>query len=143
MEESDVQRAIAAQLAAERRVARYLDDILQPRGFGLAAQQGFGLLPDGSVAHEVIYEADPEDYARRYPALRRRFEGDVPCIDLRINLGDGNQVVSASLEVDDIWDLLLEIDAPLPRFGQGRLDAQLTDLADSLRRILDDFAGKL
>ncbi len=142
MDDIDKERAIKAQLAFEARVRRHLDSTLGPRGFSLTSQRGFMLGPEGRAHHQVIYEANPDFYARRYPALRRRFDGDVPCIDLCIDIGEGDAIRSVRLEVDDIWDLLMELGEPLPLVAEEGLDAQLSALANTLRFVLDTFEGR-
>lgn len=138
MEEPDIEAAMAAQASLEARVKRHLDSTLGPRGFGLAPQ-GFGLAPDGRILHEVIYESEPAYYERRYPVLRSRFQGEVACIDLRIDLGDGTELHGARLEVDEVNDLLTEIGGSLPSVAGAGLDAQLTQLAEILRIVMDTF----
>lgn len=58
-----------------------------------------------------MYEADPADYARRYPQLRERFIGNALCIDLWEYVDDITRRLLCDLEGEHLADLLAEIDA--------------------------------
>lgn len=100
----------------EALVRDQLDSVLEPRGFTLSCQ---GAPEWEEAAPSVVYEADPADYARRYPSLRARFDGDVSCIDLWITTDVATGRLCCDLEGDSLVDLLREA-------GANRLADQLS-----------------
>ena len=82
----------------EAQARRGLEDVLTPRGFILAAQ---GDIEEAEPS--AVFEADPEDFARRYPGLWH-FYADLAesCIDLWVHFNAMNGRIRCELEGDDL-----------------------------------------
>ena len=145
MNEAEILRAETEQRRYETIVREHLDQVLNPRGFRLSSQQGFGVDLEGRVAHAAVYEADPDDYAIRYPALRAKFDGDVPCVDLWVKRDPVSGRLGASLEGDDLLELLAEVGPTSEESSPSEspandLERQLNTLGEYIARVLDHFA---
>lgn len=113
----EIERAVAEQRAVERITEQALGSLLHSAGFHLVPQ-GFSALPSGEILHTVIYETSLHEYSSHYPELRRRFSGDVPCIDFSIRLvdrtlepvleGEPLEQVATSLGFSDVAQRLRE-----------------------------------
>src|ERR1700736_5104408 len=67
----------------EDLVRTFLDEELEGRGFRLTPQRPADAEDEKPAA---VYEADPDYFAERYPALDGRAGGNVPCVDLWVHL---------------------------------------------------------
>jgi hypothetical protein len=119
----------------ENLVRRHLDGELGPRGFHLTPQ------PPADWEDEqphAVYEADPEDFNRRYPALA--VGGDPRCIDLWVRLDPGTERISSTLNGPSVEVVTqrLGLTRP-PTSGPPATDIalQLTDLSARLSNALD------
>jgi len=119
----------------EDLVRRHLDSELVPRGFTLTPQPPSNWEDDQPHA---VYEADPDDFNRRYPALA--VGGDPRCIDLWIQLDLGTGRIRATLDgpsVDEV-SKRLGLTRPPTSGPQGTdVGLQLADLGARLRDLLD------
>lgn len=120
--------------AFEDLVRRHLDSVLVPRGFTLTPQ------PPSDCDDEqprAVYEADPEDFNRRYPAIA--VGSDLPCIDVWIELDPGTGRISGTLEGPSVEELSRRLGLrPSPYGPEGtEVGLQLTDLGIRLGEILD------
>lgn len=119
----------------EDLVRRHLDGELIRRGFTLTPQPPADW--DDEQPH-AVYEADPADFNRRYPALA--VGGDPRCIDLWIHLDPATGTISGTLEGPPIEEVIerLGLTRP-PTFGPKGTDVglQLTDLAARIGDVLD------
>jgi hypothetical protein len=118
----------------EDLVRRHLDSVLVPRGFTLTPQ------PPSDWDDEqprAVYEADPEEFNRRYPAIA--VGDDVPCIDVWIELDPGTGRISGSLEGPTVDELSRRLGLGPPASGPAGMEVglQLTDLGTRLSEILD------
>src|SRR2546427_7125716 len=130
-----------AYLPAMRRgdfedlVRRHLDGELVPRGFALTPQPPANW--DDDQPH-AVYEADPEDFNRRYPALA--VGGDPRCIDLWIQLDPSSGRISGTLDgpsVDEVSERL-GLTRPATSGPQGTdVGLQLADLGARFSDVLD------
>src|SRR2546425_4387998 len=119
----------------EDLVRRHLDGELVPRGFALTPQPPANW--DDDQPH-AVYEADPEDFNRRYPALA--VGGDPRCIDLWIQLDPSSGRISGTLDgpsVDEVSERL-GLTRPATSGPQGTdVGLQLADLGARLSDVLD------
>ena len=118
----------------EDLVRRHLDSVLVPRGFTLTPQPP----PDWDDEQpRAVYEADPEDFDRRYPALAAG--DDRPCIDVWIELDPGTGRISGTLEGPSVEELSRRLGLARRTSGPEATEVglQLTDLAARLGEILD------
>jgi len=118
----------------EDLVRRHLDSVLVPRGFTLTPQ------PPADWDDEqprAVYEAYPEDFNRRYPAIA--VGGDVPCIDVWIELDPSTGKISGTLEGPSVEELSRRLGLRPPTSGAAGMEfgLQLTDLVTRLGEILD------
>jgi hypothetical protein len=115
-------------------VRRHLDEELVSRGFALTPQQPADW--DDAQPH-AVYEADPADFNRRFPALA---SDDPRCIDLWVQLDPKAGRISASLNgpsIDEVTERL-GLTRPATSGPPGTdLGLQLTDLSARLAELLD------
>jgi len=115
-------------------VRRHLDSVLVPRGFTLTPQPP----SDWNDEHpRAVYEADPEDFNRRYPGIA--VADGMPCIDVWIELDPGTGRITGSLEGPSVEELSRRLDLRPPTSGPAATEVglQLTDLGTRLGEILD------
>jgi len=121
----------------EDLVRRFLDAELEVRGFRLTPQ------PPAECDDErpaAVYEADPDDFGERYPALDARAGGNAICVDLWVHLDAPTGAISSELDGPSI-------EALMERFGvaddtqliSARIDTetQLKRLAWRIAAVLD------
>lgn len=119
----------------EALVRRHLDGELRPRGFQLTPQ------PPADWEDEqphVVYEVDPADFNRRYPALA--VDGDPRCIDLWIQFDPSTGRISSILNgapVELVTKSLGLTRPPTSGPPATALGLQLTDLCARLSDLLD------
>ena len=118
----------------EDMVRRHLDRVLVPRGFTLTPQ------PPSNCDDEqprAVYEADPDDFNRRYPAIA--VGGDARCIDVWIELEPNTGRISGTLEGPSVEELSRRLGLRPPTSGPAGTEVglQLTDLAARLGDVLD------
>jgi hypothetical protein len=119
----------------EDLVRRHLDGDLVPRGFTLTPQPPADW--DDDQPH-AVYEARPDEYDRRYPALA--VGGDQPCIDLWIQLDPSTGRIRSTLNgpsVEEVSERLGLAGPPTPGPQGTDVGLQLTDLAARLGDLLD------
>jgi hypothetical protein len=120
----------------EHLVRRYLDIDLESRGFRLTPQ------PPADWEDEkpwVVYEAHPDDFGERYPALDARAGGNVPCIDLWVHLDPVTGQISSELDGSSI-------EAVMERFGVADLAQPISarrDTGTQLKRLAWRIAAVL
>ncbi len=118
----------------ENLVRRHLDGALVPRGFELTPQPPADW--DDEQPH-AVYEAEPADFNRRYPALG---SDDPRCIDLWIQLDPSTRGISSALDGPSVEEVAerLGLNRP-PTSGPPNtdLELQLTDLSARLAEVLD------
>jgi hypothetical protein len=118
-------------------VQRYLDIELHPRGFRLAPQ------PPADWDDEkpqVVYEANPDEFGERYPALDIRARGNVPCVDLWVHLDPTTRRIWSELEGTSIESLVERFgvaDHAEPAPKSTDTEAQLKSLARNIRNLFD------
>jgi hypothetical protein len=119
----------------EDLIRRHLDGELVPRGFTLKPQPPANWDDDQPRA---VYEANPEDFNRRYPALA--VGGDPPCIDLWIQFDPRTGSVIGTLDgptVEQVSERLGLTRAPTSGPHGTDLGMKLADLAARLGDLLD------
>ncbi|MGH2748608.1 MAG: hypothetical protein ACRDKB_11885 [Actinomycetota bacterium] len=124
----------------ERLIQHHMDEVLRPRGFALTPQ------PPADV-HDpepfAVYEADPEEFARRYPKLGESLLDDDPCVDIWIKHDRETERLLCELEGHPLGDLLEDADlsevaAMIERIsGSGSLVEQLDAMAVGFAAALD------
>lgn len=134
-----MQAARAEQGRFETEVRLRLDGVLNDRGFRAGPQAEIVVGRDGRPLQAIVYESDPESYANRYPRLRARFDGDVPCIDLWIERSPGGEI-RARLEFEDVHQLLLEVGIESHSLA-GDVSKQLAGLARAIATLFDAYSG--
>lgn len=85
---------------------RTLGDVLAEAGFYSDGTCSPALREGVVVADPIVFEADPTEFARRHPALRSRWIGEVSCIDVWVERRRSSGCVIARLEFEDVADLL-------------------------------------
>jgi len=119
----------------EALVRHHLDGALTTRGFNLTPQPP----ADWEDAQpDAVYEADPEDFNRRYPALA--VDGDPRCIDLWIQLDPSTGRISSTLNgppLEVVTERLGLTRPPAPGPPGTDPGLQLTDLRARLSDLLD------
>lgn len=125
----------------EDLVRRYLDSEVGSRGFRLIPQ------PPAEWEDEkpqAVYEADPNDFGERYPALDERVGGNVMCVDLWIHLDPGIPSISGDLDGTSIEQLEERFGLRSPK-GLGSdptgVETQLKELARRIAMALDAARG--
>jgi hypothetical protein len=119
----------------EDLIRLHLDGELVPRGFTLTPQPPANWDDDQPRA---VYEADPEDFNRLYPALA--VGGDPPCIDLWIQFDPRTGSVIGTLDgptVEEVSERLGLTRAPTSGPFGTDLGMKLADLAARLGDLLD------
>jgi len=121
----------------EDLVRTFLDEELEGRGFRLTPQ------PPADAEDEkpaAVYEADPDDFAQRYPALDGRAGGNVPCVDLWVHLDPLTGTISGELEGPSIETLMERFgiaDQLAPTSARMDTETQLKRLAWRIAAVLD------
>jgi len=117
-----------------RLVARHLDPVLRPAGFGRA--QG-GARPDGPT--QVLYCAGHDDLVTRFPALPHAADHDNTggCIDLTIDIDRNGTLSETALEHESLEETLTHVGhrdhaAAVERVVGQPIEAALPVLAESL-----------
>ena len=129
----------------EGLVRRHLDGVLVPRGFSLTPQLPADWDDDQPSA---VYEARPNEFARRYPAfaplLASYGELTVPCIDLWVHLDPSSGRITCELEGPSLEARMdeLGIRDPSPAEEAPETTAeQLDRLAVQIAAVLDAATG--
>jgi hypothetical protein len=126
----------------EHLVRRYLDTELLPRGFRLVPQ------PPADADDEkpqALYEADPNEFGQRYPALDGRAGGNVQCVDIWVRLDLATGGVSGDLDgapIDTIADTIAVMAAADSTPKQVNTEGQLQQLARRIAMALDRAAKR-
>ncbi len=121
----------------ENLVRRYLDSELLPRGFRLTPQTPADWNDEKPAA---VYEADPHDFAERYPALRRHPGSDVRCIDFWVHLDPSTGKITSELEGPSLETLMVRLGVMDPAETEpapSDTDSQLRMLTRRIDAILD------
>lgn len=121
----------------ENLLRRLLDKELNPRGFTLTPQAPSDFVNQLQAA---AYEANPEQFGQRYPALDQRATGNTRCVDLWFHLDESTGKVTSDLDGTPL-------DALLTRFhltsgsalaeSPETIDAQVSTLGSHILAILD------
>jgi hypothetical protein len=125
----------------EHLVRRYLDMDLESRGFRLTPQ------PPADWEDEkpsAVYEADPDDFGERYPALDARAGGNVPCIDLWVHLDPVTGQISSELDgpsIETVMERFGVADLAQPISARMDTGTQLKRLAWRIAAVLDAAQG--
>jgi hypothetical protein len=118
----------------ENLVRRHLDGDLVPRGFHLTPQPPADW---DDKQPRAVYEAEPADFNRRYPALA---SDDPFCIDLWVELDPNTGTIKTALNgpsIEDVTERLGLTRPPTSGPPNTDLGLQLTDLSARLAEILD------
>ena len=114
-----------------------LDEQLNARGFHLVPQPPGDFLDDRPAA---LYEADPDDFGVRYPALDRRTGGTTPCVDLWFHLDKTTGNVTSDLDGSPLDNLADQLGLPTPirpTDVSQDIEHQLARLASRIVAVLD------
>jgi hypothetical protein len=114
-----------------------LDEQLNACGFHLVPQPPGDFFDDRPAA---LYEADPDDFGLRYPALDPRIRGITPCVDLWFHLDKATGKVTADLDGTPLANLAEELglSAPVRPTDVSRdIEHQLSRLASRIVAALD------
>jgi hypothetical protein len=141
MNEEELVGARMDALVFESRARPKLELVMAAAGFHQSGSGGFGLRPDGSVQHSVLYECTPAEYERRFPALRARVHGDLTCIDFIVS-ADAEGNLNAVLEGDPLPELLrlFGLTQEMETLAAARsrdLDAQFEAIGTAAARLFD------
>jgi len=118
----------------ERLVQRHLDHVLLPRGFRLTPQPPADVMDEQPSA---VYEADPGDFARRFPRLAGGLS-DAPCVDFWVHLNPNSGRISSELEGPSLEVVMGRLGmSDWGNMENADLDAQLDQLAKSIAAVLD------
>jgi hypothetical protein len=121
----------------ENLVRRYLDNELMPRGFRLTPQAPTDWNDEKPAA---VYEADPDDFAKRYPALRPHPGSEVRCIDFWVHLDPSTGKITSELEGPSVETLMARLGVRDPAEtgpAPSDTDSQLRMLTRRIAAILD------
>jgi hypothetical protein len=121
----------------ENRLREALDKELTPRGFRLVPQPPADFLDDKPAA---VYEADPDEFGPRYPALDSRLTGNTRCVDLWFYLDTPTGRITSDLDGASVESLIEQFGVPAltesPESPED-LDLQLSRLLSQIVAILD------
>lgn len=141
--DDEIREHTQASTRFEEFACRHLDPVLNPRGFRLTAQSGFGVGRNGIPYSSAVYEAEPKDFARRYPRLGEPMSHDphYPCIDFWVKQDEETHEIFAELEGYTLIERLTRAGkineakqlAESPKDDASRLRA----IADAVTVILD------
>ncbi len=121
----------------EYLVRQYLDGELLPRGFRLTPQPPADWIDDKPA---VVYEANPDEFGERYPALDGRASGNIRCVDLWVHLEPSTGEITSELDGTSIETLTVRFGLTDPAESKPMLRdtaSQLTRLAWRIAAILD------
>jgi len=114
-----------------------LDEQLNARGFHLVPQPPGDFVDDRPA---VLYEADPDDFGVRYPALDRRVGAITPCVDLWFHLDKATGKITSELDGSPLDDLAGRLGLPAqvgPADVSHDIEHQLSRLASRIVAVLD------
>jgi hypothetical protein len=121
----------------ENLVGRYLDVELEARGFQLIPQPPADFDDERPAA---LYEANPDDFGERYPALDGRPGGNDRCVDLWVHLDPTTGSISGDLDgtpIESVAETLGVVDHAGPASDPTDIDVQLQRLAKRVAMALD------
>ena len=121
----------------EDLIRQCLDIELESRGFRLTPQPPADCNDEKPAA---VYEADPDDFGERYPALDARAGGNVRCVDLWVHLDPLTGTITSELEGPSIETLMERLGVMEPAGpSQAPMDteSQLKRLARRIAAVLD------
>ena len=120
----------------ENLLRRLLDKELNPRGFTLTPQARADVV---STTLAAVFEANPDQYGERYPALDQRATGNTPCIDLWFHFDQSTGKIRSDIDGTSIDDLMnrFNLRAPALTRDTDAIEAQVSVLGAQIVAILD------
>ena len=121
----------------ENLLRRLLDTELNPRGFALTPQAPADFVDERLSA---VFEADPDEFGERYPALDGRASGNTMCVDLWFHVDGSTGKLTSDLDGTSLDALLNRFHLP-PRAQSPQspesLESQVTALLAQILAILE------
>jgi hypothetical protein len=121
----------------ENLLRRLLDKELNPRGFALTPQAPADFIGEKQAA---VYEANPDQFGERYPALDQRATGNTICVDLWFHFDESTGSVTSDLDGTSLDALLNRFHLRRPgevAESSSDLETQVSALLSQVVAILD------